>query len=191
MSILRQPVSLVHMIWFTADLHLGHTNIIRHCGRPFDSVAEMDEAILSAINYVVDQADTLWVLGDFAFRGRSPSHYRERIKCRDVRLLVGNHDHRGRCESAGFSFVGDVSQISIGRQRIWMSHYPHRSWPASHHGSWHLYGHVHGRMAGEDRERQTNSLDVGVDASDPLGPPAWTPWSAADLSRVLPRRPLQ
>ena len=25
-------------IWFTADLHLGHQNIIRYCDRPFDDV---------------------------------------------------------------------------------------------------------------------------------------------------------
>ena len=30
------------MIFFTADHHFGNTNIIRHCGRPFQSVEEMD-----------------------------------------------------------------------------------------------------------------------------------------------------
>ena len=29
-------------IWFTADFHLGHRNIIRYCGRPFRDVVEMD-----------------------------------------------------------------------------------------------------------------------------------------------------
>ena len=32
--------------YFTADLHFGHSNIIRHCGRPFCSVEEMDQALL-------------------------------------------------------------------------------------------------------------------------------------------------
>lgn len=27
------------MVFFTADLHFGHANIIRHCVRPFASVA--------------------------------------------------------------------------------------------------------------------------------------------------------
>jgi len=32
-------------VWFTADFHLGHFNIIRYCHRPFASVEEMDNAI--------------------------------------------------------------------------------------------------------------------------------------------------
>jgi calcineurin-like phosphoesterase family protein len=30
--------------WFTADLHLGHSNIIEYSGRPFDSVDAMNRA---------------------------------------------------------------------------------------------------------------------------------------------------
>ena len=175
------------MIYFTADLHLGHENIIRHCGRPFANAAEMDAVVLAAINAVVQPGDTLWILGDFAFRGRDPRHYRDRIACRDVRLLLGNHDRRSKCEVAGCTSVGTVAEISVGKQRIWMSHYPHRSWPASHKGSWHLYGHVHGKLRGEDRQRQINALDVGVDDDTPEGPAPWHPWSVDDLARVLPR----
>lgn len=30
------------MVFFTADLHFGHANIIRHCARPFASVADIN-----------------------------------------------------------------------------------------------------------------------------------------------------
>ena len=30
------------MIFFTADLHLGHENIMKQCQRPFRSVEQMD-----------------------------------------------------------------------------------------------------------------------------------------------------
>jgi len=172
----------MHQIWFTSDLHLGHANIIRHCSRPFSTAEEMDEALISAINSAANPGDTLWILGDFSYRGKSPAFYRDQIRCRDVRLLIGNHDKRPKCEAAGFQYVGDVAEISIGTQRIWMSHYPHRSWPASHKGSWHLYGHTHGALDGEDRQRGVNALDVGVDSRS-----EWFPWSLDELKSVLPR----
>lgn len=175
------------MIFFTSDLHLGHANIIRHCSRPFASVEEMDAAIIGTINERVAAADILWILGDFAFRGRDPAHYRERINCRTVHLLLGNHDKRGKCEAAGFSPVGGVSlghvaDISVGKRRIWLSHYAHRSWPASHRGSWHLYGHSHGKLDDDDRSRKLNALDVGVDNGG-----RFAPWSMDELAAVLPR----
>ena len=37
---------VIHLIYYTADLHLGHANVIRHCDRPFRSVDEMDEALI-------------------------------------------------------------------------------------------------------------------------------------------------
>ena len=40
-------------IFFTADLHLGHDNIRRHCRRPFGTVEEMDEAIIANWNGAV------------------------------------------------------------------------------------------------------------------------------------------
>ena len=41
------------MIFFTADLHLGHGRIINYCERPFNDVHEMNKTILDNINNVV------------------------------------------------------------------------------------------------------------------------------------------
>ena len=32
--------------WFTTDLHLGHSNIIDYCGRPFANVDAMSRALI-------------------------------------------------------------------------------------------------------------------------------------------------
>ena len=57
--------------------------------------------------------------------------------------------------------------IRVQGQSVWLNHYPMRSWDRSFHGSWHLYGHVHGQLMDED-SKITHRLtrDVGVDACD-------------------------
>ena len=53
------------MMWFTADLHLGDTNILHDVDRPFDSVEEMNRKVIDAINECVAVDDRLYILGDF------------------------------------------------------------------------------------------------------------------------------
>lgn len=56
------------MIYFTADTHFGHENVIRFCGRPFSCAAEMDEALIANWNSRVKGNDTVYILGDMFFR---------------------------------------------------------------------------------------------------------------------------
>ncbi|WP_425394943.1 metallophosphoesterase family protein [Aeoliella sp.] len=189
--------------WFTADTHLGHGNIVKFCLRPFlsetekqqatedprgawkvspESIARHDAAIIDAINAVVEPADTLWVLGDFCWgKLEEAQAYRNRIACRDVRLVWGNHDHR----SVGAAFRQPIDQgmVRVDGHKIWLNHYPMRSWHKSFHGSWHLYGHVHGRL---DQENEQSpwllARDVGVDSCD------YKPVSIDDLRRYMAPR---
>lgn len=171
--------------WFTADPHFGHGNIIRHCGRPFlsgpdqerqranpqgswkvsaESLRIHDEALLDALNSRVAPADTLWILGDFCLGPHEKAEaYRKQIRCRRVNFVRGNHD----LPSYDVLFQQTIDQglIKCGGQKIWLNHYPMRSWDKAYHGSWHLYGHVHGRLQAEDAEQpRLLARDVGVDA---------------------------
>ena len=56
------------MMWFTADLHLGDTNILHDMDRPFASVEEMNRKVIDAINECVAADDRLYILGDFTYR---------------------------------------------------------------------------------------------------------------------------
>jgi calcineurin-like phosphoesterase family protein len=190
-------------VWFTADTHFGHGNIIKYCQRPFlspeereatradprarisvsdETVRRHDDAILEAINSRVGEHDLLWHLGDFCWGGLVEAHsYRARIRCRNVYLVWGNHDHR--TIRSAFSDTFEQTMIEVEGQEIWLNHYPMRSWNKSFHGSWHLYGHVHGRLHREDAANPAMLVkDVGVDACD------YRPWSFEELSAYMAPR---
>ena len=39
-------------MWFTADTHFRHANVIRYCERPFSTAQEMDEAIIGNLLFM-------------------------------------------------------------------------------------------------------------------------------------------
>jgi calcineurin-like phosphoesterase family protein len=168
-------------VFFTADLHLGHKNIIGYCNRPFSTGGEMDAKIISSINETVGQNDILYVIGDFCHKGGTALSYRERIVCENVHIILGNHDEPTKFTS-GFSSVSDQKMILYVNQKIFMCHYPMRSWSGSYRKSWMLYGHVHGRLHREDVASGTLTLDVGVDNKRD-GVEFGTPWSFKDVQQ--------
>ena len=78
--------------FFTADLHLGHTNVIKYCNRPFQTVEEMNEKLIENWNERISDKDEIYVIGDFAFMGtKQTEEVLKRLKGRKY-LLRGNHD---------------------------------------------------------------------------------------------------
>jgi calcineurin-like phosphoesterase family protein len=146
--------------WFTSDTHFGHANIIKHCSRPFASAHEMDGAMITRHNERVADGDTVYHLGDFAFRGARPGQYRPQLKG-NVHLIIGNHDKRRDVENVGFASISDMLHLSIEGTPLVLCHYAMRVWNKSHHGALHFYGHSHGKLPGTNQ-----SLDVGVDCWD-------------------------
>ncbi len=164
--------------WFTSDLHLGHSQIIKHCSRPFADSREMDGHLIAQWNAVVQPDDHVWVVGDFAFRGmKSPGDYLERLTGRK-HLIHGNHDSAECREHQAWASSQQMAEISVDGVRVVLLHYAMRTWPKAHHGSLHLYGHSHGALSG-DRQ----SLDVGVDVWD------FRPVQLADIQRRLATLP--
>jgi len=82
------------MNWITADLHLGHKNIIKpdYCNRPFKDVDEMNTTIIRNWNRVVKPDDTVYVLGDFALgKKKKVAYWISRLNGYKI-LILGNHD---------------------------------------------------------------------------------------------------
>ena len=55
-------------VFFTADLHFGHENVIKLDGRPFANVEEMDEELIRRWNAKVGKGDLVYVLGDMIWQ---------------------------------------------------------------------------------------------------------------------------
>ena len=174
------------MDWLTADLHLGHANIIKFCKRPFRNVGEMDQAIINNINEKVGKDDRLIVLGDFSM-GKERPQYIRRINCDNIWLITGNHDKRPGT-SDGFTRVEvyheEKFQLSDGTHKdIVLFHYPILEWNKWHRGSWHLFGHVH---RGRNKQyKEELALDVGVDNHN------YEPLCIADIEKIMSKKKVE
>jgi calcineurin-like phosphoesterase family protein len=145
------------MIWFTADTHFDHKAILNYQQetRPFGSVDEMNEALVSRWNAVVAPGDVVYHLGDFAFRNHA--HWAAQLRGQIV-LVEGSHDGMSAKDRKAFHWAGPLHVVK-GDPDIILCHYAMRTWPRSHYGTWHLYGHAHGHLPPHGK-----SFDVGADA---------------------------
>lgn len=136
-----------------ADLHFGDAAIIRYERRPWKSVGEMDEALVSNWNAVVCSEDTVFVLGDFSIYGREKTKQLcERLRGHKI-LICGNHDQETSAfyRECGFE---EVSHYPIVFQQFWLlSHEPlyvNENMPYAN-----IYGHVHKNSIYRDASKQS------------------------------------
>lgn len=79
-------------IWFVADTHFGHGNIIEYEKRPYSTVEEMNEDMIKKWNSVVKEEDIVYHLGDVAIcKSKEIEELLSRLN--GIKKLVrGNHD---------------------------------------------------------------------------------------------------
>ena len=161
-------------ILFTSDPHWGHQRIIQYCNRPFTTAAEMDEVLIKNWNDKVKAEDTVYVLGDLAFR-HSTSAIVEILKRLNGKIIyvLGNHDGeavKSALDRLNISYTSlrDIvvadPEMEGGKQAITLCHYPMISWNKAHRGAWQLYGHHHGSKKDFADKLTYAQLDVSVEA---------------------------
>jgi len=129
-------------IWFVADTHFCHANIIRYCNRPFKDANEMDEALIANWNKTVGKDDIVWHLGDFAFGAKdNVTRILPRLNGK-INLVLGNHDHQPYhfYIDAGFHRVYDRKVII--NDYVILSHAP-MMFNNANCPFFNIYGHVH------------------------------------------------
>lgn len=167
-------------IWLTADTHYSHANVIRYCGRPYDTVEAMDEALETLHNELVKPGDQVWMLGDIVMGKRDQTLSVIARLHGDKHLISGNHDHTfagnkrqaagiAQYTTAGFASIADTGVLDVAGRTVGLHHFPYAGdshdtdryaeFRPADRGGWLLHGHVHD--AWRQRGRMVN---VGVDA---------------------------
>jgi calcineurin-like phosphoesterase family protein len=192
-------------LFFTSDTHYSHSNICRattrwtdadSVTRDFKSLEHMNDTLVNNINEVVGQDDILIHLGDWSFGGfEMIEEFRNRILCKNVHLVFGNHDHHIRRNKGGvqdlFSSTQDYLHLDlripkgkeVDKLTLVCMHFPIASWDGMNDGVPHLHGHVH--LPRHQRIGQGKVMDVGVDGNDLY------PISIQEIRTIMKDRPVR
>jgi calcineurin-like phosphoesterase family protein len=163
-----------------ADFHFGHANIIRYCNRPFATVEEMDQAIVERLNASVKRDNVLYFLGDFYVEAQQKIFaYRRRIHCKKIFAVPANKDKQACKLKEEFSWLDNLAEVPIHGQSIVLCHCALRVWNRFNRGSWHLYGHSHGRLP---EAPNSLSMEVGVDTHN------FRPWHCDEIADIKTKK---
>ena len=133
-------------IYFAADFHFGHRNVIEYCKRPFNNVSEMNSQLIKNFNNTVEHDAITYILGDFSFLNTEST--KQILKAmKGFKILVkGNHDPKPNSyyRKLGFSEVYD--KPIIFRDGIILSHEPVNENLYKNSGFINIYGHLHNNV---------------------------------------------
>jgi len=152
--------------WITSDIHFYHANILKFCHatRPYYDVEEMNQKIVESWNSMIDQYDTVYILGDVAFAN---AYDASKIvnRCNGNKILVkGNHDTKLLQEplfTNCFESIHDYLEVGYNGHRLVLFHFPIWEWDRMYHGAVHFHGHCHARPTGIPGR----ILDVSMDGN--------------------------
>jgi len=115
------------MFWFTADEHYGHKNILKYTNRPFSSLEEMEDVLISRHQEVVKKGDIIIHAGDFMWTNKRyvAERFLEKLNGTNF-VLKGSHDNWIPIMSPY------IWEKQIQQDFIVVCHYAMRTWARSH-----------------------------------------------------------
>lgn len=181
-------------VWFTSDLHIGHTLVATSRGFDFfggqtQDVEAHDDTLADRWDETVHPDDTVWVLGDLSSgSGQAQAQALSWIMRRPgvKHLVAGNHDgcHPMNRDAAKhlnlylqtFASVQPFARRRIGGQSVLLSHFPYDGdhtevsrfdqYRLRDYGMPLLHGHTHKPGRVSRSPAGTLQIHVGVDAWD-------------------------
>ena len=124
--------------------------------------------------------------------------FRNRIVCKNIHLVLGNHDHHIERNKDGiqrlFSSVNHYVELDVRRPSEFakgrmdkfnfvLMHYPIASWNNMNSEVMHLHGHVH--LPPHQRIAEGRAMDVGVDGN------GLEPISLNEVYSLLDKQPIK
>ena len=113
-----------------SDTHFDHENIIRYCARPFINRRDMNAVLSANWNNTVSDRDTVYFLGDLAFKGYDATYWVNRLNG-NITFIGGNHDRFN-------AKPHDI--LTYGKHQFFLIHDPAQTpiWDG-----WTIHGHTH------------------------------------------------
>lgn len=177
-------------IWFTADTHFEHFNVLLHHPERAKAAGISEEELLmedttvattkynewliKKWNETVDRNDIVYILGDLCLADRETTEkIIRRLKGRKF-LINGNHDKSCKGLERYFEWKGTMKEAKFRHEQfpfiengetfcIEMQHMPLMAWNRRPRGTVHLHGHVHGVLDDINLKEGELRVDVGLD----------------------------
>lgn len=115
-------------IWFTSDWHFYHDREFVYKPRGFDNVYDMNNAIITRHNEVVNPEDDVYVLGDLMLNNNDAGIAAIKQLKGQLHIIRGNHDTDTRMEL--YNQCYNIVEITEGQFFKWngyhfyLSHFP-------------------------------------------------------------------
>jgi calcineurin-like phosphoesterase family protein len=195
-------------LFFTSDTHYNHANICEGTTswvggsvklRPFPTIFKMNQVIIDNINEVIGQDDILIHLGDWSFGGfDSIREFRNRINCRNIYILLGNHDEKigKNQDNIQDEFLGVFDYLNLivsedpisknmgaRKHNFVCCHFPIASWGGLNKGVIMLHGHVH--FEPKLKLQEGKMMDIGVDGNN------LKPYELSEILKIMRTRPIK
>lgn len=181
-------------IFFTSDLHIGHSNCLKFDNRPFRNLDHMHEVLIGNYNSTVKEG-ICYFLGDVGLcSADTVKNVISKMTGTKV-LILGNHDKGVESMyKAGFDVVLHGATMQIAGERVTLSHCPllgayreqcegmtgtqdnenwhgesrpkQRIFTTTNEGQYHIHGHIHSPNGGKSQKILGRQFDVGVVANN-------------------------
>lgn len=96
-------------VWFTADHHFMHGNIIKLCKRPYQNLREMEQDLVQKWNSKIGEDDLVFYLGDFSMNTLAHKIFFPQLNFGKLVFIIGNHDRKNK-------LIKNLEELSISHK---------------------------------------------------------------------------